>query len=311
VPTMTTAIRPLATAEQLRAHLLKLLALRGPISQETISVRSSVDLHLISTLLVGDLDTLGDGELTAAAAVLELPLPDDPDVWVDATGTARRAHALVAAGYAPDHVAAMLRIGVSELRGLLRLRTVGSGSKQRPGERSDVPADVARRAEQAFDECTSLDCLLRMHQFGHMPGAADAAHLYQCFPPLAWSDDTIDDPHGYPCLLPPVEGSDPAISELAIQEMAAGFRTLPGTDRATRTEFAWRRRGDMKNTDLAKLFDVGRETIRMDLTIRSDEVSRAHRAAHEARVAAARAPHPFAVIAVPLGAPREALKVPA
>lgn len=54
------------------------------------------------------------------------------------------------------------------------------------------------------------------------------------FPPLAWDDDTIDDPVAVPCLLPPVEGSDPAADEWAIQHLMADHVCV--LDRPTRVE---------------------------------------------------------------------------
>jgi len=42
------------------------------------------------------------------------------------------------------------------------------------------------------------------------------------FGPLAWDDDTIDDPAALPCLAPPVDGSDPDVDELVVQHVIAG-----------------------------------------------------------------------------------------
>lgn len=58
------------------------------------------------------------------------------------------------------------------------------------------------------------------------------------FPPLAWEDDTIDDPAALPCIVPPVGGTDRAAGELALQHAAAGHAVQ--LDPVTRVELVRR-----------------------------------------------------------------------
>jgi hypothetical protein len=60
------------------------------------------------------------------------------------------------------------------------------------------------------------------------------------FPPLAWDDDTIDDPAALPCLLPPVARVAPDL-ELLVQHVVAGHPVEPTPE--VRAEIVRRMRG--------------------------------------------------------------------
>lgn len=141
----------------------------------------------MTTLMTGRGDRGPDRRIfrDKAARILAIRIPDvvsHRDVAagrrVDSTGTVRRLRALVAIGY--PQAAVCRRLGL--------LPT--NGSQLFTGKRPYVLAATARRVENLFNELQltigpSADARYRAQQLGWLP-------------PLAWDEDTIDDPAAEP-----------------------------------------------------------------------------------------------------------------
>ncbi|MBX9919112.1 MAG: hypothetical protein K2Y33_04665 [Mycolicibacterium frederiksbergense] len=124
-----------------------------------------------------------DREYSAAILAIEIPeIPHEvvkPGQIVPSIGTARRLQALVCLGYTQAYLSA--RVGFLPSNGA-RLFD--------PARQASVTASTARRAAQLFAELQLT------------PGPSDQARRRAqragWAPPLAWDDDTIDDPKAKP-----------------------------------------------------------------------------------------------------------------
>lgn len=126
---------------------------------------------------------------------------------IDRTGTLRRVQALMAMGWACRDIAA--RIGYARPDDLLR-----------PGR--PILRETAERVARLYEElCMTPGPSVRARAIAARRGYA---------PPLAWDDDTIDDPNA----LPDLGGEDsPEVDEVAIRRAMAGSSvTLSRTERA-------------------------------------------------------------------------------
>lgn len=144
-----------------------------------------------------------------AAAILALPIPANPvaaaaaGACIDSTGTVRRLQALVALGYPATSLGE--RIGVSATNTAHTMRATRV---------------TVRRARQVT---------VLYEQLSHVPGeskrARMRAHRQGWAPPLAWDEDTIDDPAASPAS--PVDtdtdtdGSEAALDEVLLDRLIA------------------------------------------------------------------------------------------
>lgn len=120
-----------------------------------------------------------------ADRILAVQVPEPWQVWrtaadgqrVDPTGTARRLQALIAIGYTQRDLAS--RIGVLEAN----MPTLVGGDRQ-------VTAGIARRVAAIFNELQLAP--------GRSVRARNTAQRRGWVSPLAWDEDTIDDPHAVP-----------------------------------------------------------------------------------------------------------------
>lgn len=94
------------------------------------------------------------------------------------TGTARRIRALVAMGYSQTHIARAVGIGPTYI------------SKLAANIRGQVNRQTADRISAIYDKLSMTP--------GPSRAARDFAHRKGWMPPLAWDDDTIDDPDATP-----------------------------------------------------------------------------------------------------------------
>lgn len=121
-----------------------------------------------------------------------------PPAIIDATGTRRRIQGLMALGWPLKDIAAKL----------------GYGSRSRP-YRLVTALRIHRRLADAVIDIYG--------QLSMTPGPSKETRRRALkagfFPPLAWDDDTIDDPNAQPMLEEPVE-----VDEVAVQRALSGDR---------------------------------------------------------------------------------------
>lgn len=163
---------------------------------------------------------------TTAAAILAVrPLVRPPANWTDATGSQRRIQALTALGWSMYEQATLGGQHATPYRRILGQRFV----------LIDTPEAVKR----VYDKLSMTVADARSASW------VRALARRRCyFPPLAWDDETIDDPQALPCLLPPAGPVDRDL-ELAVQHVAAGHPVEAGDDvvrEVVRRTMSWRPR---------------------------------------------------------------------
>ncbi|WP_416477068.1 hypothetical protein [Streptomyces sp. LKA04] len=121
---------------------------------------------------------------TTQDKILAVPPGAEPSagMYIDATGPRRRLQALSALGYSGRHIAD--RIGTSEVR----IHKIANGSQP------TVRYGLVRRIKHLYDELSQTPApagrsRTRVIRHAHSNGWA---------PPVAWDDDTIDDPKAHP-----------------------------------------------------------------------------------------------------------------
>lgn len=177
-------------AEPVRAHLRYLMA--NGVSFKQAARLASVSLTTTSQVLYGRHDRRGgEPPRTCAANFAAKILAVRPDPWqltdrsrVDATGTRRRVQALVAIGWSQQVIAN--RVGVDRSNFDMRSRPM-------------VTARLARAIRDLYDELWNVTPPQEtQHQRISVARARGHAQRYAWLPPLAWDDDTIDDPTAQP-----------------------------------------------------------------------------------------------------------------
>ncbi|GAA2361023.1 hypothetical protein Cme02nite_38520 [Catellatospora methionotrophica] len=196
--------QPFVDAEPVRQHVRRLMA--AGVGRRRVAELAQVDGACITRLLYGQ-----RGRLTrqvrpgTAERILAIPVAESskaPTRDVDALGVRRRIEALSAIGWSLAQQATEIGWDVRNLWAMMR-RTV-------------VRAQTAVAVEEMYDRLSMTPAPVGRGR----TSALATAHRNGWFPPLAWDD--IDDPAAVPCLMPAVDGSDPAADELQIQHWAAG-----------------------------------------------------------------------------------------
>lgn len=141
-----------------------------------------------------------------AAGILAVPLdtPVAGKTLLDRVGTQRRGRALAALGWSVTDQAGELGWLVSNYYSLITVRP-------------SVTADTARLVAHLYDRWA----MTPPPQSVRAERARRAAVRHGWFRPLAWDEETLDDPDALPCLLPAVEPVDREL-ELHVQHLAAG-----------------------------------------------------------------------------------------
>lgn len=161
----------------------------GALAAAGIGYRRAAELagvHADTVARIGKRHKLITAE--TAAKLLRIPIPaspfaaSSPGYKIPVLGARRRMRALCALGYTNRYLAE--RLGVHQA-GLARLYGVARGNSQRY-----VTAELARRVDALFRE-------LQL-QVGPNDRARDRARKRGWAPPLAWDEDTIDDPIARP-----------------------------------------------------------------------------------------------------------------
>jgi len=157
-----------------------------------IEAASGVSHDTIKQLLVGQRRIAR----STAVRLLAVELRLEGRALVDGAGTRRRLQALLRAGW--SHPAMQAATGVST-KMLVRQNVTGM-----------VTADVAERVRVVFDALSMRP--------GPSPITARRAAALGYLPPLAWDDDTIDDPTAQPSIPRDLAGvPDPITVDLLIE----------------------------------------------------------------------------------------------
>lgn len=215
--------QPFVDAEPARAHVRVLLA--AGIGRRRIAALAGCSDARITELVKGKCGKAPQARIRPALADKLLAICADahaPGAAVDADGTHRRIQALACLGHTLTGQAARLGMSTGNYAALLDrdrvLRATADKVRVLYGEVSRLPSPTGYGT-------TRIRNLARAQGW---------------FPPVAWDDDTIDDPAVAPALIPPIEGSNPGVDEWAIQRVYAGHATAAGLDTATRRELARR-----------------------------------------------------------------------
>jgi len=137
-----------------------------------------------------------------AAAILAVPIPGNPvaaaaaGACIDSTGTVRRLQALVAVGYPATGLGERIGVSATNMAHTMRATRV-----------------TVRRARQVA---------VLYEQLSHLPGESKRARMRArrqgWAPPLAWDEDTIDDPAASPV---DTDGSEAALDEVLLDRLIA------------------------------------------------------------------------------------------
>jgi hypothetical protein len=195
----------------------------GPVRQHLTALRAAgIGVERIASLAgtsvsqIRELAAAADGDTplprrirpSTAARILSISVADAnraPHSRVDATGTRRRLHALVALGWAPELLAAQLGRRLSSLRRSMTSSSVTARTAQ----------DVAALYERLSDTPPP-------RRTGEQRARADAAQAHAAVngwqPPLAWDDIDTDPP---PQLTDETFPSDD-VDEIAVERALAG-----------------------------------------------------------------------------------------
>ncbi len=220
--------RPLVDPAPVCAHLKAL-------SSAGIGYRRVASLAGVSTRTLWRILYQGSRPTQATAAMLlAVHAGAGPaEKWAPAIGSTRRLQALRALGWSVDYLSARLDMtttAVSQLALERRTNTFRSTAVKVNALYADLsmtfpPMSPAEERNRGF------------------------ARRRGWFPPLAWDDETLDDPAALPCLLPPLEPVDRDL-ELLVQHIVAGHDVKPTP--AARREIV-RRTPDRLSTEVAKL----------------------------------------------------------
>jgi plasmid maintenance system antidote protein VapI len=175
--------QPYVDAEPVRAHVRELMA--AGLGCSRIAEVAGVNRRMIGHLLYGAPykgapPTRRIRPHHAAALLAVRPILDvlADGALTDATGTRRRLRALAALGWPANHLARQLAMNPVPIRTLMR------------GDRQRVTAATARNVAALYD------------QLWDTPGPSDATRARAAragWPvPLAWDDESIDDPTARP-----------------------------------------------------------------------------------------------------------------
>ena len=179
-----TGRRSRVPAGPIRAHVQRLVD--GGMGRAEIARRADVEIVTISRLLRGDLATMRRDRAGRIASVAPAPVEGQLVGLVDATGAIRRMRALAAIGW--SHAEVMRRAGRR-------------------------PADAFKMCQTGRCYASTRAALARVYDELWCQRPAWSASTSKVIhraaregwpPPMAWDDDTIDDPAARPCgVLPP------------------------------------------------------------------------------------------------------------
>jgi DNA-binding CsgD family transcriptional regulator len=163
----------LAQPQPVTAHLRKALASGRTITQ--IAAEAKVSPQTVRDAVRGRRDGLWKEN---ADKLMAVSLDPDPHALVNSTGTVRRLRALVAMGQPQDVLAKRAGCSYTYISTLTH------------GQRATVTVALAQAVQQAYDELWMA--------VGPSEQARKRAKRLGWDGPLAWDEDTIDDPRAVP-----------------------------------------------------------------------------------------------------------------
>ena len=166
--------------EEVRQHILMLK--ESGMGSRRIAELAGVARNNVREVLVGRVGRQPSSKMLRrnAEAILAVYPDPAPGALVNACGTIRRLRALVAIGYTQSDLCE--RIGVLP----------GNGCRIFRGEQDTVTTATAASVEDLFDALAMTP--------GYSDRARNHARKNGWAPPLAWDDDTIDNPNATPDL---------------------------------------------------------------------------------------------------------------
>lgn len=213
--------QPRIDAEPARAHVLQLMA--AGLGRRRIAALSGISATSIEALLQGKSGRPPTRRIAHETAARLLSVTGDRATPADgtpvaSTGTHRRIQALACLGWTLTEQARRYGLSVGSYAVLL--------------DRQQVLKSTADRVRMLYE---TLSMTVAPAGYG-ATRVRNIAREHGWFGPLAWDDDTIDDPSAVPQILPPVGPVPPGVDELAIQHLAAGHRPWDALDTNTRAE---------------------------------------------------------------------------
>lgn len=173
------AARRYVDAAPVRAHLALLAQAR--MSRTEIAALTGASRLTLVRVERGDLTQVTPATAQAILAVPPAALASQQHGWVEATGTRRRLQALAAGGWPTSELAARLHTSQSGVRRLLEDGHLCSAATR---------ARVIELYDELWDRPAPPSKASRI--------ARRRAQARRWWPPLAWDDDTIDDPTAAP-----------------------------------------------------------------------------------------------------------------
>lgn len=170
-------------AAPVREHLAMLMA--NGVSDRSIAKASTVARSTLRKIIDGQ-----NGRVLKVTAEKILSVQPGIDALgdgcqVDSTGTVRRLQALVAIGWPQSRIADQVGIGSGNFQTLLKSPTVRVRTAKKVSDLYDCLWDKTPAATSSFERAA-------------ITRARDAAAARGWLPPMAWDDDTIDDPTATP-----------------------------------------------------------------------------------------------------------------
>lgn len=230
--------KPFVPIGPVLTHLRTLTA--AGMGRRRIGELSGINQRNVQRILAGGVTKLRP---VTADRLLAVTVAPSGRTLIDSTGSRRRIEALCAAGWS-------LRAQAAEVGWLApnyhRLRTSPT-----------IQCSTARMVSGVYDAWS-----MRVPEPSRSSSWA-VGHALRAgwFLPLAWDDDTIDDPAAFPVLMPPLDDEPPHVDELAIQHRIAGH-DWPIT-RAGEVELIRRcRAAEWLQTDIARAIGRTVDTVR-------------------------------------------------
>lgn len=220
--------QPFVDAQPVREHLMRLG--QAGIGYKRAALLAGLSWSVCQAVLYGKGGHAPSARIRPATAARLLAVPVDPALLapsarVPIDGTARRVQALACIGWSLSAQAARLGWTVQNFAWTVNRREA-------------VEARTAQAVAYLFEDLSMTPA----------PGSQSATrtrnHAFRngWFGPLAWDDDTIDDPAAFPLVLPPIGPTVPGADELAIQHVAAGHTQPASLPYASRMEWVRRMR---------------------------------------------------------------------
>lgn len=214
--------RPWTEADRTREHLLALSA--AGIGYRRVANLTGIGKTAVRLICEGRREKIRPD---TEAKILALPLGPAtlaPSALIPTVGVRRRVQALACIGWSVSDQARRIGMAPTNLPTVIR--------RTRVERRTD---DAVRRL---YD-----DLSMSPAPAGYSATRArNDAFRRSWFGPLAWDDDTIDDPDAFPAVMPAIGPVVWGANELAIQHVAAGHTDPRLLDYASRIEWVARMR---------------------------------------------------------------------